>query len=216
MFFVSMNKLALERFPANPPSNTTWVARWFQPTRWGIGILVIPNRLWLNIEDMFFFFKWGYAKLNGWLVYFMDHPEHFYGPWGAISPRISGGPAWNPTTEEMTIQPTTSNTISGGFQGQGGTPKMDGLFHGTSQSKIDDDEGYPYFRTPPSHRWVIVGEIIQYCYYMSAIYFLLIAQICLNMGYSKFQQVQMDSHQVLITHARSWRSISSLWETWLG
>ena len=29
-----------------------------------------------------------------------------------------------------------------------GVPQIDGLFHGISQSKMDDDWGYPYFRKP--------------------------------------------------------------------
>ena len=30
-----------------------------------------------------------------------------------------------------------------------GYPRTDGLFHGTSQSKMDDDWGYPHLWNPP-------------------------------------------------------------------
>ena len=43
-----------------------------------------------------------------------------------------------------------------------GTPKMDGLFHGKSQSKMDDDWGYPHYWKPP-YDWYgdvpILGDV---------------------------------------------------------
>ena len=32
-----------------------------------------------------------------------------------------------------------------------GAAPIAGLFHGKSQSKMDDEQGYPYFRKPPYH-----------------------------------------------------------------
>ena len=36
-----------------------------------------------------------------------------------------------------------------GISLHGTTPKMVGLFHGKSQSKMDENWGYHYFRKPP-------------------------------------------------------------------
>ena len=36
----------------------------------------------------------------------------------------------------------------------GGTQKIDGLFHGKSPSKMDDDWGYSYFKEPKCFQWL--------------------------------------------------------------
>ena len=44
--------------------------------------------------------------------------------------------------------------MSGTSGANAGTPRMIGLFHGKSQTKMDD-LGYPHFRKPPCHNHVI-------------------------------------------------------------